>query len=82
LDGYYVYVIAKSTKIGDVGGHGIYRIDDTRLISIASPLAKTDRNPDEQRYRFPIRLPRIIIIIVIFISSFHSIEVQLIILLF
>jgi hypothetical protein len=44
-------VITKRSPVALLGGHYVYHIDETRLISIASDeLRKTDRNPEEARY--------------------------------
>jgi len=49
--GYYMSVITKRSPVALLGGHYVYHIDETRLISIASEEArKTDKNPEEARY--------------------------------
>ena len=49
--GYYMSVITKRSPVALLGGHYVYHIDETRLISIASDeLRKTDKNPEEARY--------------------------------
>ena len=40
-------VITKRSPVALLGGHYVYHIDETRLISIASVL---DKNPEEARY--------------------------------
>jgi phosphatidylinositol 3,5-bisphosphate 5-phosphatase len=49
--GYYMSVITKRSPVALLGGHYVYHIDETRLISIASDdLRKLDKNPEEGRY--------------------------------
>jgi hypothetical protein len=49
--GYYMSVITKRSPVALLGGHYVYHIDETRLISIASDeLRKTDKSPEEARY--------------------------------
>jgi phosphatidylinositol 3,5-bisphosphate 5-phosphatase len=49
--GYYMSVITKRSPVALLGGHYVYHIDETRLISISNDdLRKTDRNPEEGRY--------------------------------
>jgi len=49
--GYYMSVITKRSPVALLGGHYVYHIDETRLISIASDEArKTDKNLEEARY--------------------------------
>ena len=44
-------VITKRSPVALLGGHYVYHIDETRLISIASDdLRKLDKNPEEGRY--------------------------------
>jgi phosphatidylinositol 3,5-bisphosphate 5-phosphatase len=44
-------VITKRSPVALLGGHYVYHIDETRLISIASDdLRKLDKNPEESRY--------------------------------
>ena len=49
--GYYMSVITKRSPVALLGGHYVYHIDETRLISIASDeLRKLDKNQEEARY--------------------------------
>ena len=49
--GYYMSVITKRSPVALLGGHYVYHIDETRLISIASEdLRKGDKHPEEARY--------------------------------
>ena len=44
-------VITKRSPVALLGGHYVYHIDETRLISIASEdLRKADKHPEEGRY--------------------------------
>ena len=44
-------VITKRSPVALLGGHYVYHIDETRLISIASDeWRKTEKNPEEARY--------------------------------
>jgi phosphatidylinositol 3,5-bisphosphate 5-phosphatase len=49
--GYYMSVITKRSPVALLGGHYVYHIDETRLISIASEeLRKAHKHPEEARY--------------------------------
>jgi phosphatidylinositol 3,5-bisphosphate 5-phosphatase len=49
--GYYMSVITKRSPVALLGGHYVYHIDETRLISIASDeIRKLDKKPEEARY--------------------------------
>lgn len=49
--GYYMSVITKRSPVALLGGHYVYHIDETRLISLASDdLRKQEKNPEEARY--------------------------------
>jgi phosphatidylinositol 3,5-bisphosphate 5-phosphatase len=49
--GYYMSVITKRSPVALLGGHYVYHIDETRLISIASDeVRKLDKKPEEARY--------------------------------
>ncbi|KAJ3056503.1 phosphatidylinositol-3,5-bisphosphate 5-phosphatase [Rhizophlyctis rosea] len=50
LEGYYIILITKRSAVALIGGHYIYHIDDTMLISIPGPNARMERKPDESRY--------------------------------
>lgn len=47
--GYYISLITKRSVVALIGGHYIYHIDETLLLSIAQA-SKVDRNSDEARY--------------------------------
>ena len=49
--GYYMSVITKRSPVALLGGHYVYHIDETRLISIAGDeVRKLDKKPEEARY--------------------------------
>jgi hypothetical protein len=49
--GYYMSVITKRSPVALLGGHYVYHIDETRLISLASDeLRKQEKNSEEARY--------------------------------
>ena len=49
--GYYMSVITKRSPVALLGGHYVYHIDETKLISIASDeVRKLDKKPQEARY--------------------------------
>ncbi|KAJ3343373.1 phosphatidylinositol-3,5-bisphosphate 5-phosphatase [Gonapodya sp. JEL0774] len=50
LEGYYLMVVTKRRAVGLLGGHYVYHIDATNLISIPGAMVKIDRKPDESRY--------------------------------
>ncbi|KAI9193603.1 Sac phosphatase domain-containing protein [Polychytrium aggregatum] len=50
LEGYYIILITKRSAVALLGGHYVYHIDDTLLISVPGPGSKYDRKPDESRY--------------------------------
>ena len=49
LEGYYIILITKRRKVGLIGHHTIYKIEDTVMISIPHESVK-DYHSDEQRY--------------------------------
>jgi len=48
LEGYYIILITKRRKVGVIGHHTIYKIEDTSIIYI--PYDTREQHPDEQRY--------------------------------
>lgn len=51
LEGYYLILISKRRRVALIGGHTIYKIDDTVMIPIATEQARIKfSNPDETRY--------------------------------
>ncbi|KAI8589540.1 polyphosphoinositide phosphatase Fig4 [Geranomyces variabilis] len=50
LEGYYIILITKRSAVALIGGHYVYHIDDTMVVSVPGPGAKVDRRPDEARY--------------------------------
>lgn len=49
LEGYYVVLITKRRKMADIGGHSIYKIEDTTMIYIPNDSVRVT-HPDEARY--------------------------------
>lgn len=49
LEGYYIVLITKRRKMADIGGHAIYKIEDTNMIYIPNDSARI-AHPDEARY--------------------------------
>ncbi|XP_041988138.1 polyphosphoinositide phosphatase [Aricia agestis] len=49
LEGYYIILVTKRTKIAVIGSHSIYKIEDTAMIYIPKENNKP-QHPDEQRY--------------------------------
>lgn len=49
LEGYYIVLVTKRTRVAVIGYHSIYKIQDTCTIYIPSDLSKP-HHPDEQRY--------------------------------
>ncbi|XP_072535654.1 polyphosphoinositide phosphatase isoform X2 [Salminus brasiliensis] len=49
LEGYYVILITKRRKMADIGGHSIYKIEDTNMIYIPNDSVRVT-HPDEARY--------------------------------
>ncbi|XP_048858205.1 polyphosphoinositide phosphatase isoform X1 [Brienomyrus brachyistius] len=49
LEGYYVILITKKRKMADIGGHSIYKIEDTNMIYIPNDSVRIT-HPDEARY--------------------------------
>lgn len=49
---YYMLLITKRSQVAMVGGHYIYQVDGTELVSLTTPSsrAKQDRHPDEARF--------------------------------
>ncbi|XP_069866968.1 polyphosphoinositide phosphatase isoform X2 [Dipodomys merriami] len=49
LEGYYIVLITKQRKMADIGGHAIYKIEDTNMIYIPNDSVRIS-HPDEARY--------------------------------
>lgn len=49
LEGYYIVLITKRRKMADIGGHSIYKIEDTSMIYIPNDSVRV-AHPDEARY--------------------------------
>ncbi|XP_041950310.1 LOW QUALITY PROTEIN: polyphosphoinositide phosphatase [Alosa sapidissima] len=49
LEGYYIVLITKRRKVADIGGHSIYKIEDTNMIYIPNDSVRAT-HPDEARY--------------------------------
>ncbi|MGH0164643.1 UNVERIFIED_CONTAM: hypothetical protein FKN15_057829 [Acipenser sinensis] len=49
LEGYYIVLITKRRKMADIGGHSIYKIEDTNMIYIPNDSVRV-AHPDEARY--------------------------------
>eukprot|EP00795_Rhopilema_esculentum_P017479 gene17479-9088_t len=53
LEGYYMILISKRRRVALIGGHTIYKIDDTVMIPIANEQARIKfSNPDETSYSY------------------------------
>ncbi|KAI9106321.1 SacI homology domain-containing protein [Phlyctochytrium arcticum] len=51
LEGYYIIALMKRSAVALIGGHYVYHIDETMLISIPGPNTKLEKKPDEARYQ-------------------------------
>lgn len=49
LEGYYIILVTKRRKVGVIGHHTIYKIEDTSMIYIPNDSVRIF-HPDEQRY--------------------------------
>ncbi|XP_043543054.1 polyphosphoinositide phosphatase isoform X2 [Chiloscyllium plagiosum] len=49
LEGYYIVLITKRRKVADIGGHSIYKIEDTNMVYIPNDSVKIS-HPDETKY--------------------------------
>nr|XP_033791998.1 polyphosphoinositide phosphatase [Geotrypetes seraphini]XP_033791999.1 polyphosphoinositide phosphatase [Geotrypetes seraphini] len=49
LEGFYMVLITKRRKMADIGGHAIYKIEDTNMIYIPNDSVRVT-HPDEARY--------------------------------
>uniref|UniRef100_A0A3Q1AMU9 SAC domain-containing protein n=1 Tax=Amphiprion ocellaris TaxID=80972 RepID=A0A3Q1AMU9_AMPOC len=49
LEGYYIVLITKRREMADIGGHSIYKIEDTTMIYIPNDSVRV-AHPDEARY--------------------------------
>uniref|UniRef100_A0A4W2FAD6 FIG4 phosphoinositide 5-phosphatase n=1 Tax=Bos indicus x Bos taurus TaxID=30522 RepID=A0A4W2FAD6_BOBOX len=49
LEGYYIVLITKRRKMADIGGHAVYKIEDTNMIYIPNDSVRIS-HPDEARY--------------------------------
>ena len=49
---YYMLLITKRSQVAVIGGHYVYQVDGTELISLTSPSTrfKTERHPEEARF--------------------------------
>ena len=48
LEGYYVVLITKRRKVGLIGPHTIYKVEDTRMVYIPNDIVRY-QHPDEQK---------------------------------
>lgn len=64
LEGYYIILITKRRKMADIGGHSIYKIEDTNMIYIPNDSVRVT-HPDEAR--LVVKKPIIVIIIMQFV---------------
>lgn len=48
LEGFYIVLITKHRKMADIGGHSIYKIEDTAMIYIPNDSVRVS-HPDEAR---------------------------------
>ncbi|XP_016393672.1 polyphosphoinositide phosphatase [Sinocyclocheilus rhinocerous] len=51
LEGYYIVLITKRRRMADIGGHSIYKIEDTNMIYIPNDSVRVT-HPDEARYSY------------------------------
>ncbi|KAG2468404.1 FIG4 phosphatase, partial [Polypterus senegalus] len=51
LEGYYIVLITKQRKVADIGGHSIYKIEDTNMIYIPNDSVRIT-HPDEASYSY------------------------------
>ncbi|XP_072408249.1 polyphosphoinositide phosphatase isoform X2 [Chiloscyllium punctatum] len=51
LEGYYIVLITKRRKVADIGGHSIYKIEDTNMVYIPNDSVKIS-HPDETNYSY------------------------------
>ncbi|XP_062896841.1 polyphosphoinositide phosphatase isoform X1 [Mobula hypostoma] len=49
LEGYYIVLITKRRKVADIGGHSIYKIEDTNSVYIPNDSVRI-AHPDEAKY--------------------------------
>jgi hypothetical protein len=64
MQGYYMLLISRKSKVGAIGSHFVYSIDDTIYVPIPHPSYKLNNNPNEEmRYRSIARPP--------FFCAFH-----------
>lgn len=49
LEGHYIVLVTKRRKVADIGGHSIYKIEDTSMIYIPNDSVRVT-HPDEGRY--------------------------------
>uniref|UniRef100_A0A667ZKW4 FIG4 phosphoinositide 5-phosphatase n=1 Tax=Myripristis murdjan TaxID=586833 RepID=A0A667ZKW4_9TELE len=77
LEGYYIVLITKRRKMADIGGHSIYKIEDTSMIYIPNDSVRVT-HPDEARY---CRIHRLLCTILpLFLYSYdlsHSLQYNL-----
>lgn len=52
MQGYYMLLISRKSKVGAIGSHFVYSIDDTIYVPIPHPSYKLNNNPNEEmRYK-------------------------------
>jgi hypothetical protein len=50
---YYMLLVTKRTQVAMIGGHYVYQVDGTELVSLTTPSSsrlKPEKNPEEARY--------------------------------
>jgi hypothetical protein len=48
MQGYYMLLISRKSKVGAIGSHFVYSIDDTIYVPIPHPSFKPTNNPNEE----------------------------------
>lgn len=75
LEGYYIVLITKRRKMADIGGHSIYKIEDTSMIYIPNDSVRV-AHTDEARYRITMQfkiLGLLVFLILIFKTHLYTI---------
>ena len=49
LEGYYIVLVRKRRRVACIGGHYVFKVEDTQMIPIQSPTTRLEKHPDENK---------------------------------
>jgi hypothetical protein len=56
LEGYYIVLVTKRRQVASLGGHCVYKIEETAMLPIQSPNTRLESHPDEYKCVMSCRL--------------------------